>query len=76
MIVPYPAEDTVPLLIGTLGETDHALRMATVQALGAYGPEAQDALPALRTMQKEVDKKDKKALADAITSISQQKKKK
>jgi HEAT repeat protein len=77
MIAPAPAEDTVPLLIETLADMDYALRMATVQALAAYGPEAHDALPALRTLQKQTkDKKDMKTLAAAITVISEKKKKK
>ena len=76
MIAPEPASDTVPLLIDTLREKDHGLRMAAVQALAGYGPEAKDALPALRTLQKETkDKKDHKTVAAAIATISQKKKK-
>ena len=77
MIAPEPASETVPLLIETLADKDHALRMVVVQSLGAYGPEARDALPALRTLQKETkDKKDGKTIAAAITTISEKKKKK
>lgn len=77
MIAPEPASETVPLLIDTLADMDHALRMNAVLALGAYGPEARDALPALRKLQKETkDKKDVKTLAAAIMTISEKKKKK
>ena len=61
MIAPEPASDTVPLLIDTLADKDYGLRMTAVQALAGYGPEARDALPALRTLQKQTkDKKDMK----------------
>jgi HEAT repeat protein len=77
MIAPEPASDTVPLLITTLAEKDNTLRMNAVMALGAYGPQASDALPALRTLQKETkDKKDAKTVAAAIMTISDKKKKK
>jgi HEAT repeat protein len=77
MIVPSPAEDTVPLLIETLADKDRGLRMEAVQALAAYGPEAKDALPPLRSLQKDAtDKKDAKTIAAAIMTISQKMKKK
>lgn len=71
MIAPEPASATVPLLTAALTSKDYALRMAAVQSLAAYGPEARAAIPILRDLQKESkDKKDVKMIAEAIKTIS------
>lgn len=74
-IAPEP-ETTVPLLIDSLKVKHYGLRMASVQALAAYGPKAKDALPALAALRKELNNKgDNKTIAAAMQSISSRPKK-
>ena len=75
------AEGTVPLLIDHLkSETeDKDVKMATVVALGQYGPDAKAALQPLRDYLKKFDAKKSKegqTIQNAIQAISMTKKKK
>src|ERR1019366_3848340 len=62
------AEGTVPLLIGRLkDDSAMAVKMASVVALGQFGPDAKDALPPLREMMAKFDTKAAKKSNDAQT---------
>jgi HEAT repeat protein len=69
-------ETSVPPLMDALKDKNLQVNLAAVSALGNFGPEAKDALPALREFSKtQKDKKINKMVAETIGKISGKKKK-
>lgn len=77
----FNAEGTVPVLIDRLKTDDKMdVKLAIVVALGQFGPDARDALPTLRELQKKFDAKkmakDFGTIQNSIQAITMMKKKK
>jgi HEAT repeat protein len=60
----------VPALTNALADEDAAVRAAAATALGAYGPAAESALPALRKATKDADEQVQREAGRAIITIS------
>jgi len=65
----YP-ERAVPLLITNLGSTNRSVIESCACALGAYGPQAQSALPALQLVLEHPRERIRVAASNAISSIT------
>lgn len=64
------SSSTVPMLIGILTkDSAEEVKLATVRALGQYGPEAKSALPAIRNFGKTLDKKQQGPIRNATKAI-------